>query len=73
MRRHLAAVERVCAGDPAGGPMAALPQPDRFHWLVAPRSTLIQTSPVHAGVCDDPAAELERIVDTVVRTGPRRA
>ena len=49
---HLAAIERVCAGDPAGGPIAALSQRERFHWLVSARSTIIQTSPVHSGLCD---------------------
>jgi hypothetical protein len=67
VRRHLAAVPRICAGEADAGPIARLPQPERFHWLVAPRSTLIQMSPVHAGMCDDPAAELERIVDDLVR------
>jgi hypothetical protein len=52
IRDHLAAVERVCAGDPAAGPIAALSQRERFHWLVSARSTIIQTSPVHSGMCD---------------------
>jgi hypothetical protein len=52
IRDHLAAVERVCAGDPAAGPIAALSQRERFHWLVSARSTIIQTSPVHSGLCD---------------------
>jgi len=51
---HLASVPRVCAGDPSGGPIAQLPQKERFHWLVAPRSTVIQTSPVHAGRAEVP-------------------
>jgi hypothetical protein len=53
IRDHLAAIERVSAGDPAGGPIAALSQRERFHWLVSARSTMIQTSPVHSGLCDD--------------------
>jgi len=52
IRDHLAAVERVCAGEPAAGPIAALSQRERFHWLVSARSTIIQTSPVHSGLCD---------------------
>jgi len=52
IRDHLAAIERVCAGDPAAGPIAALSQRERFHWLVSARSTIIQTSPVHSGLCD---------------------
>jgi DUF3037 family protein len=66
VRSHLAAFERVAAGDAAAGPIAALPQPDRFHWLVAPRSTLIQTSAVHSGVSEDPEAELGCILREMV-------
>jgi hypothetical protein len=51
IRHHLHAVELVCNGDPAGGPMAKLSQRERFHWLTAPRSTMLQTSPVRTGVC----------------------
>ena len=67
VERHLTFIPLVCAGGAAGGPIGLLPQPDRFHWLVAPRSAMIQTSPVHAGLCDDPAAALERIVADLVR------
>ena len=52
----LAVIPLIAAGDPRGGPIAALPRGERFHWLVAPRSAIIQTSPVHTGLCDDPAA-----------------
>ena len=58
VQRHLDAFRAVCAGDAAAGPIAQLPPAERFHWLVAPRSTVIQTSPVHGGVCDDPRAAL---------------
>ena len=54
----LAGFHRVCAGDRDGGPIAALPRVERFRWLVAPRSAVIQTSPVHGGLCGDPAAAL---------------
>ena len=64
---HLEAIEAIATGDPRGGPIAALGQAERFHWLVAPASTIIQPSPVHTGLTDDPAAELERLVDTLVR------
>ena len=67
VERHLAIIPLVCAGGAAGGPIGLLPQADRFHWLVAPRSAMIQTSPVHAGLCDDPAAALEEIVAQLVR------
>jgi Protein of unknown function (DUF3037) len=68
VERQLDLVPLICQGDPAGGPVAALPAWERFHWLVAPRSTVIQTSPVHTGLCEDPQAELEHLVDSVVRT-----
>ena len=65
---HLASVERICRGGPDAGPIGALEQAERFRWLVAPRSTVIQTSPVHEGVCEDPAAALEDAMQTLVRT-----
>lgn len=61
--QHLEAVERICAGDEAAGPIARLPQRERFHWLTSPRSTIIQPSPVHTGVCgatDDLLDQLEK-------------
>jgi hypothetical protein len=61
VRAHLQAVLSVCAGDPSAGPIARLSRRERFHWLVAPRSTIIQPSPVHSGLCGDPAASLERL------------
>jgi hypothetical protein len=67
IRAHLDAFARVAAGDPAAGPMAELPASERFHWLVAPASTMIQCSPVHTGFADDPAAELEKLVARLVR------
>ena len=62
----LALIPLVAAGDPRGGPIAALPRSDRFHWLVAPRSAIIQTSPVHTGLCDDPAAALDQVIERLV-------
>ena len=70
IERHLANFLAIGAGDPAGGPLAALPHPERFHWLTAPRSTIIQTSPVHIGRCDDPEAALEDLLDMYVRLHP---
>jgi len=67
IRLHLDAIERIARGDPAGGPIARMSIAERFHWLVAPASTIIQPSPVHTGLTDDPAAELERLVDDLVR------
>lgn len=59
---HLAAVPRICAGGEGGGPIGKLERRERFHWLVAPRSTVIQTGPVHVGLCEDPAQALERLM-----------
>lgn len=66
-RRHLAALERVAAGDPAAGPIAALDTTARFHWLVAPSSTIIQPSEVHTGLCDDPGGCLDELFERLVR------
>jgi hypothetical protein len=63
---HLQAMREVCAGDAAAGPIARLPPSERFHWLIAPRSTAIQVSPAHAGVSDDPAAALHRLFQALV-------
>jgi hypothetical protein len=64
--RALALIPRLCAGEPGAGPIAALPQAERFHWLVAPRSTVAQVSPVHAGLCVDPAATLDALFERMV-------
>jgi len=66
VRPHLDAIERVAAGDAAAGPIARLSAPERFHWLVAPSSTMIQASEVHTGLTDDPAAELTRLFAMLV-------
>lgn len=66
LRPHLEAIERIAAGDPAAGPIARLGQAERFHWLVAPSSTVIQPSEVHTGLTADPAAELDHLVATLV-------
>jgi hypothetical protein len=65
--RALAVIPLVAAGDPAGGPIARLDQAERFHWLVAPRSTIVQTSPVHSGLCDDPDKMLRHLLERMVR------
>lgn len=61
LRRYLEAYERVSAGGPEAGPIGVLPPSERFHWLTAPRSAVLQTSPVRAGRTRDPAAELDRL------------
>lgn len=65
---YLATLPQICAG--TAGPLAKLPQQERFHWLVAPRSTMIQLSPVHCGLCEDPAAAMEDLLDKLVRPLP---
>ncbi|MDB5058187.1 MAG: hypothetical protein JWO59_1659 [Chloroflexi bacterium] len=67
VERHLATIQLICAGDAGGGPIAKLSMAERFHWLVAPRSTLIQTSPAHSGLDSDPETVLRHLVDTMVR------
>lgn len=70
VRENLASIPLVCAGGPEAGPIGQLKPRERFHWLVAPRSTIIQTSPVHSGRCQDPAAALDHLVRTMVQARP---
>ena len=58
-------IPRICAGDDS--PIGQLEQAERFHWLVTPRSTSIQVSPVHSGICTNPEESLEHLMDTMVR------
>jgi hypothetical protein len=71
VRRHLEAIERICAGGPAAGPIGQLPLRERWHWLVAPRSTILQFSAPHTGLCEAPEEWLERLLDRVVRPARR--
>ena len=66
-RANLDTIPVVCRGGTEAGPIGELPQRSRFHWLVSPRSTIIQFSPVHTGRTSDPEAALQRLVDTMVR------
>lgn len=61
LARYLRLCEAICAGEPGAGPVALVSPSERFHWLTAPRSDVLQPSPVHAGLCLDPAAELEAL------------
>lgn len=63
---YLEALQRICQGGSGSGPIGQLTQRERFHWLIAPRSTVIQTSPAHAGLCHDPTAMLDHLMATVV-------
>ncbi len=65
-RQHLDRIPLVCAGGEQAGSIGLLSQPERFHWLVSPRSTIIQTSPVHSGLCDDPQRTLEELFKEMV-------
>ncbi len=66
IRPHLDALCAVAAGDPAGGPLAELSQSERFGWLAAPSSTVIQASEIHTGLTDDPQATLDHLFATLV-------
>ena len=63
---QLDAIRAVAAGEATAGPIARLPPSERFHWLSAPRSTIVQPSTAHAGLCDDPAAALDHLFQTAV-------
>ncbi len=63
---HLGLIPRLCAGDPTAGPLSALTQPERFHWLVAPSSTVVQPAEVHTGMTADPAATLAHLFVALV-------
>lgn len=72
---YLQVIPRICAGGDEAGPIGQLPQRARFHWLVAPRSTIIQLSPVHSGLCSMPADALEALFQKMValpNTSPNR-
>lgn len=66
LRQHISGFSDVCAGLNGAGPIAALTQRERFHWLVAPRSTSIQISPVHSGLCDEPEDALTELFSRLV-------
>lgn len=66
VRQHLDRIPLVCAGGEQAGSIGLLSQPERFHWLVSPRSTIIQTSAVHSGLCEDPQKELEELFKEMV-------
>ncbi|HEV8577849.1 MAG TPA: DUF3037 domain-containing protein [Thermoanaerobaculia bacterium] len=61
VRQHLEAIPKICAGSLEGGPIARLSLRERFHWLVSPRSTIIQVSHVHSGLCDSPEKALDEL------------
>lgn len=67
VKEHLASIPLICKGGKEAGPIGQLSLQERFHWLVAPRSTMIQVSPAHSGLCAEPAQTLEHLLDRFVR------
>ncbi len=61
LARYLRTAIRICAGDAAAGPIALLPTSERFHWITAPRSDVLQSGPVHEGICESPAVALDEL------------
>ena len=61
LARYLRTATRICAGDDDAGPIALLPTSERFHWITAPRSDVLQCGPVHEGLCESPAAALDEL------------
>jgi hypothetical protein len=66
LQEQLEHIPLVCGGGRHAGPIGLLPQHERFRWLVAPRSTIVQSSPVHCGICDDPATALDNLLRAMV-------
>jgi hypothetical protein len=66
IRQHLEPFPKVCAGEPDAGPIAAKPLRERFHWIVSPRSTMIQISPVHTGITESPEAVLDELFSRLI-------
>jgi hypothetical protein len=66
VRQHVNAVVRICEGDATAGAIASLSQRERFHWLISPRSTMIQTSPVHTGICREFDGVVDRLFEQLV-------
>jgi hypothetical protein len=67
IRAHLATIPLICKGGPEAGPIGELSQRERFYWLIAPRSTIIQTSAAHTGRCHDPEVVLDHLLVSMVR------
>ena len=71
LSRYLRSLRGICEGAPEFGTVALVPPSERFHWLTAPRSDIIQSSPVHGGLCDDPERVLEELYAEFVGPHPR--
>lgn len=61
VQRRLEAIRKICAGDQTAGSIAQLDRRARFHWLIAPRSTVVQVSAAHSGICEEPESVLDRL------------
>ncbi len=66
VQQQLDTIVQICRGGPEAGLMGQMSEAERFHWLVSPRSTIIQVSPVHVGLCSDAEATLEHLLKTMV-------
>ncbi|HEY0073475.1 MAG TPA: DUF3037 domain-containing protein [Abditibacteriaceae bacterium] len=67
IEEHLAAIPLICKGGKESGPVGLMEQRARFHWLVAPRSTIVQTSPAHSGMAHNLNEALEHLMNCMVR------
>lgn len=72
LRNHIQSFERICAGGGDAGPIGKLSMPERFRWLTSPRSTIVQTSKVHPGLCTDAKETLARLYQQLVRQDAER-
>lgn len=70
LQQHLDSITAICVGGSTAGPIGQLPIAERFHWLVSPRSTIIQPSPVHCGICTDAQAALDQVFAAMVHLPP---
>jgi hypothetical protein len=68
--RYLESCKAICKGDAEAGPIALAPPSERFHWLTAPRSDVIQCGPVHEGVSENPVAELDALFESEITGEP---
>ena len=68
VQAHLEVARQICKGGPKAGAVGLLPPGQRFGWLVAPRSTVVQPSPVHTGFADDPEEAIQHLLQVMVDT-----
>jgi hypothetical protein len=71
LSRYLESCAAICAGEAAAGPIALAPPSERFHWITAPRSDVIQSGPVHEGLCEDPRVEIDKLFTELIGKGVR--